>query len=236
MKTHGDLLGMALNDYMSGRKKAKIKVHSPDFEEDEILVAWYFRKYEDMPAIEKEAVNMCRGKILDAGAGAGSHSLYLQEKGEDVTAMDISGGACEVMRMRGLQKVIEDDLFNYTGEKYDSLLMMMNGIGLCGTVHNLDSFLQSLDKYLNPGGQVIFDSTNLIYLYKDREPSEIIHSKDKYFGEVQFRLEYDDYFTDAFHWLYIDFDTLSLIVESNGMSVEKVLEGDNRHYLGRILL
>lgn len=236
MKIHGDLLGMALNDYLSGRKNATIKVHSPDFEEDEIRVGWYFRKYEDMPGLEQKAVDLCRGKILDAGAGAGSHSLYLQEKDKNVTALDISGGACEVMRLRGVNNVIEGNLFEYSGEKFDTLLLMMNGIGLCGNIHELDSFIKRLPEYLNSGGQLLFDSTNLIYLYQDREPSEFIYSNGEYFGEVQFRLEYDDYFTESFKWLYVDFETVSYIAESKEMIAEKVFDGENHHYLGRILL
>jgi SAM-dependent methyltransferase len=235
MRVHNDLLGMALNDFYSGDRKAKILVHSPDFEVDEIPVSVYFRDYQAMPDIEKHALQLCSGRILDVGAGAGSHCLYLQKMGKDITALDISGGACEVMKQRGVQKIIQGNIFDYDEKKYDSLLMMMNGIGICGNIEILDNFLAQLPRLLVPGGQLIFDSTNLIYLYQDEHKLAEIDINDRYFGEIQFRLEYENYFTPSFDWIYIDFDTLSWMVERKGMTAEKILEGDNYHYLARIL-
>ncbi|MGC9343183.1 MAG: class I SAM-dependent methyltransferase [Bacteroidales bacterium] len=236
MKVHNDLLGMALNDFYTGDRKAKILVHSPDFERDEIPVSLYFREFEEMPEIEKRALNMCRDKILDAGAGAGSHSLYLQKKGMDITALDISGGACEVMNKRGVKKIIQQDIFEYNGPKFNTLLMLMNGIGICGNIEKLDYLLSKLPMLIERGGQFIFDSTNLIYLYQDENKLAEIDINDRYFGEIQFRLEYDDYFTPSFGWIYIDFDTLSWLVERKGMRAEKLMDGDNYHYLARILV
>lgn len=234
MRIHYDLPGMAMNDYYQGNRDAKIKIHSPDFEEDEIEVSWYFRQYDDMPEIEKKALDLCQGKIIDIGAGAGSHALYLQKKGMDVTALDISGGACEIMRMRGVKKVLQEDIFTYKEEKYDTSLMLMNGIGVTGSIENLDIFLDSLNDLLNPGGQLLFDSTNLIYLYSNDQGEEKINLNDDYYGQVQFRMEYDDFFTRQFSWIYIDFDTLAGMAEEKGLKAEKIMDGENYHYLGRI--
>ena len=223
-----------MNDYYQGNRDAKIKIHSPDFEEDEVEVSWYFRQYDDMPEIEKKALDLCQGKIIDIGAGAGSHALYLQKKGMDVTALDISGGACEIMRMRGVKKVLQEDIFTYKEEKYDTSLMLMNGIGVTGSIENLDIFLDSLNDLLNPGGQLLFDSTNLIYLYSNDQGEEKINLNDDYYGQVQFRMEYDDFFTRQFSWIYIDFDTLAGMAEEKGLKAEKIMDGENYHYLGRI--
>lgn len=223
-----------MNDYYQGNRNARIKIHSPDFEEDEIDVSWYFRKYEMMPEVERKALELCRGKILDVGAGAGSHALYLQKKGEDVTALDISGGACEIMRIRGINKVVQKDLFNHKEDKYDTILMLMNGIGVTGSIDNLDVFLDSLKDMLHSGGQVLFDSTNLIYLYKDKQSEAIIDLNAEYYGQIQFRMEYDDFFTKQFSWVYVDFDTLAGMAEEKGLKAERIMEGENYHYLGRI--
>jgi SAM-dependent methyltransferase len=236
MRIHYDLPGMALNDYFQGNRNARIKVHSPDFEEDEIDVSWYFRSYDDMPAIEKKALDLSRGRILDAGAGAGSHALYLQRQGKEVDALDISGGACEIMRRRGLKNVYEGDIFSFKDKKYDTLLMMMNGIGILGTIEGLQSFLDTLPDILSPDGQFIFDSSNLMFLYEDERGEVRIDLGADYFGQVSFRLEYDDFFTKQFDWLYIDFDTLSWMAEDRGFRTEFLMEGENHHYLARILL
>ncbi len=234
MRIHYDLLGMAMNDYYQGNRNAKIKIHSPDFEEDEIDVSWYFRQYESMPQLEKKALELCRGKILDIGAGAGSHALYLQKKEMDITALDISGGACEIMRMRGVKKVVQQDIFSYKEEKYDTLLMLMNGIGVTASIENLGTFLDLIRDLLNPGGQLLFDSTNLIYLYSNDQGEARIDLNNDYFGQVQFRMEYDDFFTGQFSWIYIDFDTLAGMAEEKDLKAEKIMEGENYHYLGRI--
>ncbi len=236
MRTHYDLLGMAMNDYYQGNRNAKIKIHSPDFEEDEISVSWYFRPYDLMPVVEKKALEYCRGKILDIGAGAGSHALYLQRKGMDVTSLDISGGACEIMRMRGIKKVIQKDIFHYHEEKYDTLLMVMNGIGVAGTIENLEVLLDTLKGLLNPGGQVLFDSTDLIYLYSNKHGEARIDLNSEYYGQILFRMEYDDFYTRQFSWIYMDFDTLAGIAEKKGFKAAKLCEGENHHYLGRLLI
>ena len=227
---------MALSDYLQGNRNAKLKVHSPDFEEDEINVSWYFRKYENMPEIEKKALDLCYGSILDVGAGAGSHALHLQKNSNKVTALDISGGACETMRMRGIGTTVQKDFFDYRDEKYDTILMLMNGIGITGTIENLSNYLDMLPDILNPGGQLLFDSTNLIYLYQDLNGVASIDLNNNYYGEVKFRLEYDGFFTEQFSWLYIDFDTIAGMAEEKGLVPEFLMEGENYHYLARIMV
>jgi hypothetical protein len=160
----------------------------------------------------------------------------MQAEGKDVTALDVSGGACQVMRMRGIEKVIQSDLFEYAGESFDTLLLLMNGIGICENIEKLDSFLDRLPEIVNKNGQCIFDSTNLIYLYQGHDRGVELNINEDYYGEIQFRLEYDDYFTSSFKWLYIDFDTISWMSEKKGMKAEKVMDGENYHYLARILV
>jgi len=57
-------------------------------EEDEIPPPLhFFRKYKAMPEIGRKALDMAAGRTLDAGAGFVCHSLVLQEKGIDMTAI-----------------------------------------------------------------------------------------------------------------------------------------------------
>src|SRR5687768_12258641 len=105
MQNQSDSLGEAITAYYSGQRKAAITVISSIAEDDVIPVAYLFRDYENMPELEQMALESCQGKVLDIGAGAGSHALWLQKKGMDVTALEISGKAAEVMRMRGIKNV-----------------------------------------------------------------------------------------------------------------------------------
>lgn len=233
-KLHPDLFGYALRQYMDGDQKGVLKILSPEFEEDKVPLRYYFRAYQDMPELEKTALDLCKGVVLDAGAGAGSHALYLQSRGFDVTGLDSSLGACEIMKARGLKKVVRDDIEDTTLKGFDTILMMMNGIGITSTVAGLKHFLQKLPSMLNPGGQCIFDSTNLIYLYKERDGSVYLNLNDSYYGEIEFQMEYKGFVSQPFTWLYADFDTLDWMADDYGLSAEILAEGKNYSFLARL--
>jgi 2-polyprenyl-3-methyl-5-hydroxy-6-metoxy-1,4-benzoquinol methylase len=137
-----DILGQAIHDHHYKKPKHKLWINNQYGPKEEMPIDIYFREEDDMPDIEWLALNECRGEILDIGAGAGGHALLLQERGFDVTALEISAMAVDVMKARGVNKVITADIFEYQQKKYDTLLMLMNGIGLTGTLLNLKVFLQ----------------------------------------------------------------------------------------------
>ena len=166
MNSKKDPMGRAIADYWKTKKAERLRVFSPMFEEDEIPLQTLFRKYEDMPDIELKALDMAKGKTLDVGAGAGCHSLVLQEKGFDVTAIDISPLSVQTMKERGVKNVLEQDFFTLKGQ-YDTILMLMNGIGIVGTLERLPKFFRQLDNILAPGGQVLCDSSDISYVFED---------------------------------------------------------------------
>src|SRR5579875_3682175 len=130
-----DILGQAVHAYYHQQKPHyKLWIHNRYGPKEEMPVETYFRDEDDMPDLEWLALNECRGTVLDIGAGAGSHALLLQERGFDVTAIEISPLSIEVMRQRGVKNIIEGDVFKYSEQQYDTLLLLMNGIGLAGTV------------------------------------------------------------------------------------------------------
>jgi methylase of polypeptide subunit release factors len=182
-----------------------------------------------MPALEHAALQLCRGKILDIGAGAGSHALWLQQQGAAITAMEISVLACDVMNQRGVETIIQQDIFTYSKERYDSLLLLMNGIGLAGTLAGLRIFLQHAATLLNPGGQLIFDSSDVAYVYKDHFPD-----LKNYYGEIAYRYQYKGKKTDWFNWLYVDRYTLSAIALSEGWRAAFITEDENGQYLVKL--
>ena len=226
-------MGRAIADYYKTQKANKLRVFSPMFEEDEIPLSTLFRKYEEMPEIERKALDMANGKTLDVGAGSGCHSLVLQEKGIDVTAIDISPLSVETMKERGVKKVIEQDFFTLKGQ-YDTVLMLMNGIGIVGTLERLPRFFRQLDKILAPGGQLLCDSSDISYVFEDENGMIDIPNEMDYYGEHSFRMQYKDTIGEPFNWLYIDADTLREKAERCGYAVEVVAEGEHYDYLARI--
>ena len=226
-------MGRAIADYFKTQKASKLRVFSPMFEEDEIPLTTLFRNYESMPEIERKALDLAKGRVLDVGAGAGCHSLVLQEKGMDVTAIDISPLSVETMKKRGVKKVLEQDFFTLEGQ-YDTILMLMNGIGIVGTLERLPEFFKQLDKILAPGGQVLCDSSDISYVFEDEEGMIDIPNEMNYYGEHSFRMQYKDTIGEPFNWLYIDADTLREKAGRCGYVVEVVAEGEHYDYLARL--
>lgn len=228
-----DPMGRAIADYWKTMKADRLRVFSPMFEEDEIPLTTLFRKYKAMPEIERKALDMATGKTLDVGAGSGCHSLVLQEKGIDVTAIDISPLSVETMKERGVKKVMEQDFFSMQG-KYDTILILMNGIGIVGTLEGLPKFFRQLDNILAPGGQVLCDSSDISYVFEDEDGMIDIPNEMDYFGEHSFQMQYKDTIGEPFNWLYIDADTLKQKAGRCGYIVEVVAEGEHYDYLARI--
>ena len=233
MKKEQDAMGKAIADFYKGKDKGKLRVLSPMFEEDEIPLATLFRSFRDMPKIEQKALKMAKGRTLDVGAGSGCHSLWLQEKGVDVTAIDISPYYVETMKARGVVNVIEQDFFTLE-EKYDTILMLMNGIGIVGTLDKLPDFFKHINNVLADDGQLLCDSSDLCYLYDDKDGIAELMDSDKYYGELEYTMCYEDICGDSFPWLYIDANTLRNYAEANGFKMEIVRRGEHYDYLARI--
>ena len=226
-------MGKAIADFHKGRRDGKLIVLSPMFEEDEIPVTTLFRAFKDMPKMEQKALKMAKGKTLDVGAGSGCHSLWLQDKGIDVTAIDISPYSIETMKERGVVNVREQDFFTLE-EKYDTILMLMNGIGIVGSLDKLPDFFKHIDKILADDGQLLCDSSDLCYLYDDKDGIAELMDSDKYYGELEYTMCYDEIKGDSFPWLYIDANTLRNYAEANGFKMEIVRRGEHYDYLARI--
>lgn len=232
-----DIFGNAILDYQLGSYTEDIKTYSSLDEEDVIPVPYLFRKFKAMPSLEQLALKLCKGSVLDIGCGAGSHSLYLQEKGVDVTALDHSPGAVEVCKLRGIKKVVRSDFYDFKGQTFNTLLMLMNGIGIVGELKNLDTFFTHIKTLLKPGGQLLLDSSDIIYMFdEDEDGGYWLPDTGKYYGEVSFTMEYKKKKTDEFTWLYIDYNTLQRAAQNSNFNCELVSEGEHYDYLAKLTL
>lgn len=234
MNGNMDPMGRAIADYYKNKEAERLRVFSPMFDEDEIPLPTLFRTYETMPMIEQKALDMTRGRTLDVGAASGCHSLILQERGTDVTAIDISPLSVETMRQRGVRKVREQDFFALSSEQYDTILMLMNGIGIVGTLDRMPEFFALLDNILAPGGQLLCDSSDISYVFETDEGFIEYPDSDGYYGELSFQMQYKDTIGEPFPWLYIDAETLMQTANENGYQAEVIAEGEHYDYLARI--
>ncbi|RYU92460.1 class I SAM-dependent methyltransferase [Mucilaginibacter terrigena] len=223
-----DILGQALFDHFKGESKHKLWINNTYGDKEEMPLEVFFRTEDEMPGLEHKALSRCYDRVLDIGAGAGSHALILQELGCEVTALDISELAVTIMLQRGVKRAVTGDIFNYHGEKFDTLLLLMNGIGLCGTIQQLRVFLQHAKTLLSEGGRLLFDSSDITYLYEDDLPEE------GYYGELSYQYVYKGQKTDWFKWLYIDQETLEAVATEEGWATEFLYEDEFDQYLARL--
>lgn len=230
----GDPMGAAIYDFHKNGTADVLRVFSSQFEEDEIPVADLFREYDDMPELERIALDEASGEILDVGAGSGCHSVALMKMGKSAVAIDISPLSVEVMKERGvdaLQVNLYDESFD---RKFDTVLMLMNGTGIIGNLDNMPVFFERMKHLLKPGGSILIDSSDLRYLFEEEDGSLMIDLADDYYGQLDYQMQYKDVHGEPFDWLYVDFDTLAFYAEESGFDAVLLAEGGHYDYLAKL--
>lgn len=229
LTTLKDPHGQAILDYYKGKQEIKLVLGNSYGEPEEMPVEAFFTEPDEFSEIERTAMTHCRGKVLDIGAAAGAHALFLQAFEAPIYALDNSPGCAETMRLSGVKKVIQEDYQIHKGN-YDTILLMMNGLGIAGKLEGVPKLLSRCRDLLNPGGHIVFDSSDISYLYE-----EGVEKPDGYFGEVRYRYEYNGQNGDWFDWVYVDQTMLQSIVAKEGLEMEVILTDDQTdQYLGII--
>ena len=231
-----DLFGKAILDYQTNNNPEDIITETSISEADDMSVSYLFRSYKEMPKLEQKALQLAKGKVLDVGCGAGSHALYLQnERKLEVTAIDISENAIEACKLRGLKNAeIVNVLDLDASEKFDTILLLMNGTGIFGKLNQISTYLQKLKNLLNEGGQILIDSSDIIYMFDQDEDGAYEIPATGYYGELTFTIQYKDETEDTFDWLYLDYNTLQNAAFDNGLNCELIIEGEHFDYLARL--
>lgn len=229
-----DLMGKAIRDYYHQENPENLQTETSISELDELPVDYLFRDFEEMNEIEQKALKLAQGKTLDIGAGAGSHSLYLQnERNLDVTALDISPKSIEVCRLRGIRKAVCENMLQFSDETYDTILLLMNGTGIFQSLTVIDMYLKKLHSLLDENGQILIDSTDILYMFDRDEDGGIYIPAEGYYGELDYIVHYKCESEEAIKWLYLDFNTLKNAAENNGFKIEKILQEDDS-YLAKL--
>ncbi|OOV17187.1 bifunctional 2-polyprenyl-6-hydroxyphenol methylase/3-demethylubiquinol 3-O-methyltransferase UbiG [Flavobacterium sp. LM4] len=233
-----DLFGKAMFDFQTNNSPEDIITETTISEEDEMSIDYLFRSYNEMPKIEQKALQLATGKILDVGCGAGSHSLSLQnDRNLDVISIDISEKAIETCKLRGVKDAKVQNILDFEGEKFDTIILLMNGVGIFGKLENCNKYLSKLKSLLNEGGQILLDSSDIIYMFdEDEDGGKWIPSDNNYYGELVFNISYKEEKEEPFDWLYLDYNTLQNAAIANGLKCELILEGEHYDYLARLFI
>lgn len=230
-----DLFGQAILDYVQGNYTEDIKTETTISEEDVLPLPYLFRSFDQMPHIEQKALQLAQGKVLEVGCGAASHGLYLQnQRGLEVHSLDISPKAIQACKLRGLKNTYNADIMQFEG-KFDTILLLMNGAGMCGKLNKLGDFLAKIKSLLTPNGQILTDSSDIIYMF-DQNPdgSYDVPLFFDYYGEVQYLVKYKNQKEKPFPWLYVDYNTLQNVANSVGLDCQLLQEGENYDYLAKL--
>jgi len=231
-----DIIGQALLDYQNGNYTEDILTETNISEEDVLPLPYLFRDLSEMPSMETKALDLAKGKVLDIGCGAGSHALYLQEKGVDVMAIDTSKGAIEVCKLRGINNAVQIDLLELNEVTFDTILLLMNGTGIFQKIDRIDQYLQHLKTLLKPNGQIIIDSSDLRYMYDSTEEGAILVPNNRYYGELEFIMKYKNKSSEPFNWLYLDENIFEAAAANCNLNFKVLERGDNFDYLAKLYI
>jgi len=229
-----DVFGKAFQDYMTGKKDLEITVYTDISGPEKLPVSYFFRSWDDMPEGEKLVIERSGGRVLDVGAGAGSHALELQKRGLQVLALDVSPGAVETMRQRGVKETHCGDFYDLNKDHFDTILFLMNGAGLAGDLKGLKKLLNHAEELLSAGGLIYIESTDIMYMYEDEDGSYRIPMGEKYYGELEYRLICQDLETKPFPWLFVDPDSLEYTARMCGLKTRIIYTGDNYNYVAEL--
>lgn len=229
--------GHALLAFFEGDRDAALVIHDDFGDRDTVPASYFFREPGEFPSIEREALDRCRGRVLDVGAGAGCHSIALQARGHDVTAIEVRPELEQLLLTRGVPDVRITPVLDLTGERFDTVLMLMNGLGIAGTLEGLTRLLEHLHDLVEPGGQVLADSVDLRGAYASTVGVSDLRVRDdgRYLGELTLQLEYLDERGAPFPHLYVDPDVLHARAAATGWTCEVVLLGQSGEYLARLV-
>jgi SAM-dependent methyltransferase len=226
----------AMLAYHNGARNATIVVYD-DYERDEAPIGYFYREPADFPLLECRALELCRGRVLDIGAGSGCHALALQQRGLAVTAIEVAPELVEILRARGVRDARLATWMDFEAEPYDTVFIMMNGVGLAETLPGLRPFLRRLRTLIRSDGQVLADSTDVgVYLDPEAGRTGRLERPDgRYLGELHFQLEFEGRKGAPFSQLYVDPGTLSRHAAAEGWDCEILLPPDEYgHYLVRL--
>ena len=234
MADEEDAFGRVLLDFLSGRAGDSFLDRDDGHTGPSMGPEWFFAELEEWPEAERIVFDFVRGRVLDVGAGAGRHSLEAQRRGLEVVAIDVSPGAVEVCRRRGVEDVRLLPLAEADERLgvFDTVLMMCGNFGLVGDAEAAAAGLRRLHAMTTAGGRIVLDSVDP---YVDSDAADIAYqarnrAQGRMPGVVTIRIRYGKRATPWFDLLLVSPAELEQLVEGVGWRLVQVFEGEPPDY------
>ncbi|MBI2850170.1 MAG: methyltransferase domain-containing protein [Chloroflexi bacterium] len=234
-----DAFGHGVYDYFRGRiDTAEIIEKDDRYIDTSGGPKAYFSEYKGWVPSERKAMRYARGRALDIGSGAGRCSLYLQEKGLEVTAIDNSPLAIEVCKLRGVKdaRIIPISQISSRMGIFDTVLMMGNNFGLFGSFEGAKRLLKKLDKITSKNGRIITSSRDV---YRTENPEHLAYQesnrrKGRMSGQIRIRVRYKQYIGPWFDYLMVSKKEMENILDGTGWQVGRYIDHNDSQYIAII--
>lgn len=201
----------------------------------EIETEEYFTLEGRLAELDGLALDRCRGRVLDVGAGAGRHALALEARGLEVVAIDVSPIAVSLCRMRGVRGARVGDVMRLDSAdafgRFDTLLFGMQTIGVAGGVETLGRLLERLKCLLAPGAELLVDSSELREAW-DGDAADSTPNR----GEIVLSTRYRGWRGEPFPWLYLAEPDLRGVAERAGFEMETLARVEGGEFLAALRL
>lgn len=240
MKTNQDAYGkQLLAQYLGNTPTSEIIEREDNFIATGSQIGMYFTEYEEWSELEKTAIDKSQGKTLDIGCGAGRHSLYLQEKGFDVTGIDNSPGAIRVCKMRGLKKAIVrpiEQIDKFRQNSFETILMLGNNFGLFGSRDKARLLLQKMSVITKPNAQIIAGTMNPYQTTNEDHLSyhKLNRRRGRMGGQIRFRVRYGKAVSEWFDYLFVSPDEMEEILSKTDWRIKELLTSESPNYMAII--
>jgi SAM-dependent methyltransferase len=236
LRDEQDAFGHVLLDHLEGDHEAAEIIERDDgFIALSATAAGYFSEPAAWGDLDQAALAAARGRVLDAGSGAGRFSLALQRRGQEVVAIDTSPLAIEVCRRRGVRdaRVLSVTSINRRLGRFDSIVMMGHNIGLFGGEQSMRRILRRMWDVTGPEGRIIADGLDP---YQTGEPlHRAYHARNRergrMGGQIRMRVRYKTYRTPWFDYLFVSMDELRALIKDSGWHLTRHVTGEGPSYL-----
>lgn len=230
-----DIYGQEVWSHFQGTSAHEFLEREDGFKWPPENVEVYFYKYSKWSPDEKRAIHLAKGRVLDVGAGAGRVSLYLQQKGLKVTAIDISPLAVKVCQARGVKDVrllSLDEIIYLENDSFETVVMFGNNFGLFENASKAKYLLDEMHRITSPEALILAQSSTP---YKTRKPVHLKYyssnrQRNRMPGQFKMRLQHGEKIGDWFDYLFVSKKEMQDLLEDTGWKIKRFFNSDQSLY------